>query len=132
MSSEQGPGIHYLNSEEPKMFDSAVPIRKMATDVMSVDQGYCSIEYPRDLSLEEFEDFQYWLNGILKTARRRANHQPTTTPVEEKKVEFYRWECPVCRAEFSTAIRESPNCPCCGCETISKPWITLKQPTEDK
>ncbi|MGB7334327.1 MAG: hypothetical protein WBD01_00940, partial [Salaquimonas sp.] len=41
-------------------------------DKASLDEGSVSLRWPENLSKESVEDFEYWINGIVKRAKRRA------------------------------------------------------------
>lgn len=38
----------------------------------SLDEGDAVLIWPENLSEDSFRDFEYWLKGVLKKAKRRA------------------------------------------------------------
>ena len=45
-------------------------IEGMKQDIFSLDEGQASIQWPTTLSQESFEDFETWLNLVLRKAKR--------------------------------------------------------------
>ena len=56
---------HYKPSEEP-------PIEGVSLDRAALDEGPVVLRWPDELSAESVEEFEYWVNGLIKRARRKA------------------------------------------------------------
>jgi hypothetical protein len=44
----------------------------MREDKASLDEGEVTLLWPETLSRESVEDFEYWVKGIVRRAKRRA------------------------------------------------------------
>lgn len=59
----------------PPIFAEEIPEdRKSGTkrEVKGLDEGEAVLSWPKELSQESYYDLEYWIEGILRTARRRA------------------------------------------------------------
>lgn len=56
----------------------AAPVQPgTAEERMTLDEGPVTLWWPEHLSPESFADFEYWFNGIMRRARRKAGISPT-------------------------------------------------------
>lgn len=92
--TQTGVPMAELTVKEPSMktppanplFQQSPPSGKpgASQEVLTLDEGQVTLQWPSDLSKDSAEEFEYWVRGVLRRARRRAGLPPAkhTEPPE--------------------------------------------------
>ena len=57
-----------------------MPLGEVDREQTTLAEGVVLLEWPKELSKDSVEEFEYWVNGIIRKARRKAG-----LPVSGKK-----------------------------------------------
>ena len=66
----QAPEIKIDPPQNPRY--TPQPIDTSVREETSLDEGQVTLTWPSNLSAASVEDFEYWVNGLIKKAKRRA------------------------------------------------------------
>ncbi|HUY91538.1 MAG TPA: hypothetical protein VMV10_22550 [Pirellulales bacterium] len=69
------PHNPYFKPEEPEIGDE-LRAANCAKAQTKLDEGPAVLTWPDELSRESFEEFEYWLKGVIRRARRKAGLAP--------------------------------------------------------
>jgi hypothetical protein len=84
-----GEGVAEQDQEEAK-HDSPVKLRRRAMqagtkeDVFTLDEGQVVLQWPEQLSKESFDDFESWLQLVIRKAKRSIVDQSEAKPLSAK------------------------------------------------
>lgn len=56
----------------PPLKDEEPVAPGIASERKQLDEGYAEIRWPDEIGKDSFEEFEYWLTGVLNRARRKA------------------------------------------------------------
>jgi len=63
----------YKPPQKPEIkAQEAEPKKGFASERCTLDEGPVLLSWPDELTADSVEEFEYWLNGVIKRARRKA------------------------------------------------------------
>jgi hypothetical protein len=70
---ERTTGAHTADAVPPRLAETGRPLAPgMQEEKNSLDEGEAVLIWPENLSADSVRDLEYWLQGVLRKAKRRA------------------------------------------------------------
>src|SRR5689334_4313225 len=76
------PSNPYFKPQRP-IQDQSILSDETERDQTNVEEGEIVITWPKALSEESFADFEYWVHGLIRRARRKAGLPPEKQPTKQ-------------------------------------------------